>query len=70
MCLMVIIFDWTLIIISSLLGATLIVNAFNGTEQSRELLFIGSMVTGIVVQGIFKDYCLSGTFSQGIPQRS
>jgi len=50
MCLMVIIFDWTLIMISSLLGATLIANAFNGTEGLRELLFISSMVTGILVQ--------------------
>ena len=36
--------------ISSLLGATLIVNAFHTTEAFRELLFIGSMVTGILVQ--------------------
>ena len=50
LCLMVIIFDWTLIIISSLLGATLIVNAFHGKSISHEILFIGSMVTGIVVQ--------------------
>jgi hypothetical protein len=50
MCLMIIIFDWTLIIISSLLGAALIVNAFKGTEILRELLFIGSLLTGMVVQ--------------------
>ena len=50
MCLMVITFDWTLIMISSLLGATLIVNAFHGTGGMREFLFIGSMVTGILVQ--------------------
>ena len=50
MCLMVIIFDWTLILISSLLGAALIVNVFHGTEGVRGLLFIGTMVTGVVVQ--------------------
>lgn len=50
MCMMVITFDWTLILISSLLGATLIVNAVYGSQQVRELLFIGSMLTGIVVQ--------------------
>ena len=38
MCLMVIIFDWTLIIISSLLGATLIVKVFHGTEVFSEVL--------------------------------
>ena len=50
MCLMVIIFDWTLIMISSLLGAILIVHAFHGTEGFRELLFVSTMVTGIAVQ--------------------
>ena len=50
MCLMVIIFDWTLIMISSLLGATMIVNAFYGAEALREFLFISSLVTGILVQ--------------------
>jgi hypothetical protein len=50
MCLMVIIFDWTLIMISSLLGATLIVSTFHGPQGSREILFIGCMVTGILVQ--------------------
>ena len=50
MCLMIITFDWTLIFISSLFGAMLIVNAFHGPEQLRDLLFIGSMLTGIVVQ--------------------
>lgn len=50
MCLMIIIFDWTLIIISSLLGATLIVNVFHGTEGTREGLFIGCLLTGMVVQ--------------------
>jgi len=49
-CLMVIIFDWTLIIISSLLGATLIANAFHGTADLRGLLFVGSAVIGMVVQ--------------------
>jgi hypothetical protein len=50
MCLMIIIFDWTLIMISSLLGATLIVNAFHGTVGFREFLFVSSMVVGILVQ--------------------
>jgi len=54
MCLMVIIFDWTLILISSLLGATLIVNAIYGPQQLRESLFIVSAVTGIVVQYLTK----------------
>jgi hypothetical protein len=49
-CLMLIAFDWALIMISSLLGATLIVNAVYGSQQLREHLFICSMVTGIVVQ--------------------
>ncbi len=50
MCLMIITFGWTLIIISSLLGATLIVNAFHGTQEFHVLLFIASMTAGIVVQ--------------------
>jgi len=50
MCLMVIFFDWTLITISSLLGATLIVNIFHVTEGVREFLFIGCVVIGILVQ--------------------
>jgi len=49
-CFMIITFDWTLIIISSLLGATLIINAFHGVDGLREFLFVGSMVTGILVQ--------------------
>jgi hypothetical protein len=50
MCLMVIIFDWTLIMISSLLGATLITATFHGTESLREVLFVSCVVTGILVQ--------------------
>jgi hypothetical protein len=50
MCLMVITFDWALIMISSLLGATLIANAFHVGGELREFLFIASMITGIVVQ--------------------
>ncbi len=50
MCLMVITFDLALILISSLLGATLIVNAFHGSEGLRETMFIVCMVMGIVVQ--------------------
>ena len=50
MCLMVIAFDWTLIMISSLLGASLIMNAFHGMQGARELLFIGSVLIGILVQ--------------------
>ena len=50
MCLMVISFDLTLIMISSLLGASLIINAFHGIVGARELLFIGSVVVGIIVQ--------------------
>ena len=49
-CLMVILFDWTLIMISSLLGATLIVHSFHGAGESRDILFIGSVMTGIIVQ--------------------
>ncbi len=52
-CLMIIVFDWTLIIISSLLGATLIMNAFHGTVAFRNLVFLGIMVIGITVQYIF-----------------
>ncbi len=50
MCLMVISFDLTLIMISSLLGASLIINAFHGKEGIREFLFFGSVVIGIAVQ--------------------
>jgi hypothetical protein len=50
MCLMVIAFDLTLITISSLLGALLIINAFHGVEGIRELLFIASVLIGIIVQ--------------------
>ena len=50
MCLMVIALDWTLIIISSLLGATLIVHAVYLSQPVRELLFIGSVAAGMVVQ--------------------
>ncbi len=52
MCLMVIAFDWALIIISSLLGATLIVHAIYGPPQLRDLLFIGSVITGVAVQSL------------------
>jgi hypothetical protein len=50
MCLMVITFDLTLILISSLLGATLIAGAIDGSQQLRELSFVSSMMTGMVVQ--------------------
>lgn len=50
MCLMIIVFDFTLIIISSLLGATLVVNAFHGTETFHELVFVASVVSGILIQ--------------------
>ena len=50
MCLMVITFDLTLIIISSLLGASLIINAFHGREGAREILYFSSVVIGVVVQ--------------------
>ena len=50
MCLMVIIFDWTLIMISSLLGAMLIANAFHGTQSLHELLFLSSAAVGILAQ--------------------
>ena len=60
LCLMVIVFDWTLIMISSLLGSTLIVNAFHGTVGFRELLFVGCMVLGISVQY----FTLRGTATQ------
>jgi hypothetical protein len=66
MCLMIIIFDWTLIMISSLLGATLIVHAFYGVEAFREPLFIGCMVTGILVQYL----TLKDTAHQKRPARS
>jgi hypothetical protein len=49
-CMMVIVFDWALIVISSLLGATLIVNAFAGRQVPHELLFLVSFVTGILAQ--------------------
>jgi len=56
LCLMVIIFDWTLILVSSLLGAMLIANAFHGPEGFRAFLFIGSALTGVLVQYLtFKD---------------
>jgi len=46
----IIAFDWALIIISSLLGATLIANAFYGTAGVREIIFVSSMMAGIFVQ--------------------
>jgi len=51
-CLMVIIFDWTLIMISSFLGALLIINAVHGKEGFREFLFISSVAIGIFVQSV------------------
>ncbi len=65
MCLMVITFDWTLILISSLLGATLIVHVFHGTQEFRGLLFIGTMVAGIVIQCLG----LRGTANHGRSMR-
>jgi hypothetical protein len=50
MCLMIIAFDMTLILISSLLGANLIVNSFQGTELFHGILFLSSMVVGVLVQ--------------------
>jgi len=50
MCLMVITFDWTLIIVSSLLGAMLIDKAVYTSQQVQDFLFITSLLTGIVVQ--------------------
>lgn len=49
-CLMIIAFDLSLIIISSFLGAALIVSAFHASESSREILFIASVMVGMVVQ--------------------
>jgi Domain of unknown function (DUF4203) len=54
MCLMVIIFDWTLIIISSLLGATLLVHAFHGAGPYRDFVFVASVVAGVMVQYLTK----------------
>jgi hypothetical protein len=50
LCLMVIAFDWTLIIISSLVGATLIAHAYHGQGNFRDILFIGCMGMGLIVQ--------------------
>jgi hypothetical protein len=61
MCLVVIAFDWALILISSLLGTTLIVNAFPEIGQIRIFLFIGCMVTGLVMQYM----TLKGAVNQG-----
>lgn len=59
--LLVIIFDFTLIVISSLLGSALIIQAFHGSQQAGAWLFLSCALTGIVVQ------CLSsrGTAKQG-----
>ncbi len=48
--LMIVAFDLALILISSLLGAVLIVNAFHGTEAFRDTLLIASLLTGMLVQ--------------------
>jgi len=50
MCLMVIAFDLTLITISSLLGASFIIYAFHGREEAREIMYIVSVLIGIIVQ--------------------
>jgi len=61
MCLMVIALDWTMIMISSLLGAMLIVSAVFGPPPFRDILFVISMTIGIVVQYL----TLRGTPQEG-----
>jgi len=50
MCLMIIAFDVSLIVISSLLGATLIIISLRAGHSSSEIIFITSVVVGLVVQ--------------------
>lgn len=50
MCLMIIAFDWALVLISSLLGTTLIAHVFHGSEELHKYLFFVSAGMGIVIQ--------------------
>ena len=52
MCLMVVAFDWTLIIISSLVGATLIVQTLHGHQTAGSLLFFVCLGMGVLVQSL------------------
>jgi hypothetical protein len=52
MCLMIIVFDWTLIIVSSLLGAMLIAGSLHSAADTRDLLFLGFAVVGIITQAL------------------
>ncbi len=51
--LLIALFDWALIVISSLIGAHLIVRAFTLPTAGETLVFIGLTVVGIVVQTAF-----------------
>ncbi len=48
--LMSVVFQWTLIIISSLLGATLVLQTFHFDHQLSELVFICLAISGIAIQ--------------------
>ena len=48
--LLVVLFDWALIVLSSLVGASLIVEAVQMSAAVTPLLFVGLVAVGIVVQ--------------------
>ena len=50
MLLLFFIFDWALIFISSLAGATMIVQAVNLTFGVNQIVYFGLVITGIVIQ--------------------
>ena len=48
--LLVVLFDWALIVLSSLVGASLIVEAIQASAGMAPLLFVGLVTAGIIVQ--------------------
>ena len=52
--LIIVLFDWALIILSSLAGAVLITETFHIDRGAATLLFIGLFIAGIAVQSILK----------------
>ncbi len=44
-------FDWALISISSLAGASMVVGAFNFSSSTASLAFLGLLLAGVIIQG-------------------
>ncbi len=47
---MALVFDWALIIVSSLVGAALISCDLSASDTSRTLILIGLAIAGIIIQ--------------------